>query len=68
MQTFQYELLTNPSSKVDEIMGFCLNQMSLIVVHNNIGRIVGMGTIFHDLDFNILQMPQHLRAPLFHLR
>ena len=66
MQIFQYELLRNLNSKADETMGFYPNQMSLKAAHNSIGRIVGMETIFHGLDFNILQMPQHLLMLLFH--
>ena len=66
VQTFQRELSKNLNSKVNEIMEFYLNQTNLIAAHNSIDQIVEMETIFHGLDFNILQMPLHLLMQLFH--
>ena len=65
MRISQYELLRNHDSKVNEIMEFFLNQRKLKAANNNIDRILGIKTILNDLDFNILQMLQHLPMQLF---
>ena len=68
MQISQYELLRNPNSIANETMEFFLSQRMLKAVDNNIDRILGIETIFNDLDLRILQMLQHLPMQQFHHR
>ena len=66
MQISQCELLRNPNSITNEIMEFFLNQRMLKAADNSIDRILGIETIFNDLDLRILQMLQHLPMQQFH--
>jgi len=68
MQISQYELLRNPNSIANEIMEFFLSQRMLKAADNSIDRILGIETIFNDLDLRILQMLQHLLMQQFHHR